>query len=84
MITADRLAAYDKALHEQSQKIRKTEAENLKIGRRRKRGAYQPSDYLYPHTLNNQYYDRFKAIQASVRGTAETSRRVGFNKSGLS
>ncbi|KIR96384.1 hypothetical protein L804_06219 [Cryptococcus deuterogattii 2001/935-1] len=41
MITADRLAAYEKALHEQSQKIRKTEAENLKIGRRRKRDLQQ-------------------------------------------
>ncbi|OWZ65273.1 hypothetical protein AYX15_03221 [Cryptococcus neoformans] len=41
MITADRLAAYDKALHEQSQKIRRTEAENLKIGRRRKRDLKQ-------------------------------------------
>ncbi|EIW66623.1 hypothetical protein TREMEDRAFT_15956, partial [Tremella mesenterica DSM 1558] len=37
LITADRLASYEKALHEQSTKIRKTEAENLKVGRRRKR-----------------------------------------------
>ncbi|WVQ83624.1 hypothetical protein IAT38_005765 [Cryptococcus sp. DSM 104549] len=37
LVTADRLAGYEKALHEQSQKIRKTEAENLKVGRRRKR-----------------------------------------------
>lgn len=37
LITADRLVAYEKALHVQSGKIRKTEAENLKVGRRRKR-----------------------------------------------
>ncbi|OCF42419.1 hypothetical protein I317_03794 [Kwoniella heveanensis CBS 569] len=37
LVTADRLASYEKALHEQSQKIRKTEAENLRHGRRRKR-----------------------------------------------
>lgn len=37
LITQDRLASYEKALHEQSTKIRKTEAENLKVGRRRKR-----------------------------------------------
>ena len=38
LITADRLVAYEKSLHEQSAKIRKTEAENHKVGRRRKRG----------------------------------------------
>ncbi|WVR03845.1 hypothetical protein IAU60_000842 [Kwoniella sp. DSM 27419] len=37
LVTADRLASYEKSLHEQSQKIRKTEAENLRHGRRRKR-----------------------------------------------
>ncbi|WRT65652.1 uncharacterized protein IL334_002597 [Kwoniella shivajii] len=37
LITADRLAAYEKSLHEQSNKIRKTEAENLKHGRKKKR-----------------------------------------------
>lgn len=39
LVTADRLAAYEKSLHEQSNRIRKTEAENLKVGRRRKRGG---------------------------------------------
>lgn len=39
LITADRLAGYEKSLHDQSTRIRKTEAENLKHGRRRKRGA---------------------------------------------
>ncbi|WWC97005.1 hypothetical protein V866_003882 [Kwoniella sp. B9012] len=38
LVTADRLVAYEKALHEQSSKIRKTEAEN---GRRRKRDLQQ-------------------------------------------
>lgn len=38
LITADRLVMYEKALTEQSAKIRKTEAENLKNARRRKRG----------------------------------------------
>ncbi|KAL1410327.1 hypothetical protein Q8F55_004334 [Vanrija albida] len=41
LITADRLAAYEKALHQQSDKIRRTEAENMKIGRRRKRDLNQ-------------------------------------------
>ncbi|BEJ13341.1 hypothetical protein CspHIS471_0305150 [Cutaneotrichosporon sp. HIS471] len=41
MMTADRLASYEKALHSQSDKIRKTEAENMKIGRRRKRDLNQ-------------------------------------------
>lgn len=35
---AERLATYEKAMTEQSNKIRKTEAENLKHGRRKKRG----------------------------------------------
>jgi len=38
MMSAERLALYEKGLHEQSGRIRKTEAENLKGGRRRKRG----------------------------------------------
>jgi hypothetical protein len=38
LITADRLVMYEKALTEQSAKIRKTESENLKNARRRKRG----------------------------------------------
>jgi len=38
MITADRLVMYEKSLHEQSARIRKTEADNHKVGRRRKRG----------------------------------------------
>ena len=38
LVTADRLVGYEKSLHEQSSRIRKTEAENLKGGRRRKRG----------------------------------------------
>lgn len=37
LITADRLASYEKRLSEQSAKIRKTEHENLRTGRRRKR-----------------------------------------------
>ncbi|RSH94613.1 hypothetical protein EHS25_004417 [Saitozyma podzolica] len=37
LVTADRLAAYEKNLHDQSGRIRKTEAENLKVARRRKR-----------------------------------------------
>jgi hypothetical protein len=41
LITADRLVAYEQNLHEQSGRIRKTEADNLKVGRRRKRGAYE-------------------------------------------
>ncbi|ODO06371.1 hypothetical protein L198_01603 [Cryptococcus wingfieldii CBS 7118] len=41
LVTADRLAQYEKSLHEQSQKIRKTEADNLKVGRRRKRDLQQ-------------------------------------------
>jgi hypothetical protein len=36
--TADRLVMYEKALTEQSARIRKTESENLKNARRRKRG----------------------------------------------
>jgi hypothetical protein len=38
--TADRLVMYEKALTEQSARIRKTESENLKNARRRKRGQY--------------------------------------------
>lgn len=38
LITADRLAGYEQALTEQSGRIRRTEADNLKVGRRRKRG----------------------------------------------
>lgn len=38
LITQDRLMSYEKTLHDQSQKIRKTEAANLKVGRRKKRG----------------------------------------------
>lgn len=38
LITADRLVMYEKALTEQSARIRKTESENLKNARRRKRG----------------------------------------------
>ena len=38
LVTADRLAGYEKSLHEQSARIRQTEAENHKVGRRRKRG----------------------------------------------
>ena len=38
METADRLVMYEKALTEQSARIRKTESENLKNARRRKRG----------------------------------------------
>ncbi|KLT46010.1 hypothetical protein CC85DRAFT_90983 [Cutaneotrichosporon oleaginosum] len=41
MMTAERLASYEKALHSQSDKIRRTEAENMKIGRRRKRDLNQ-------------------------------------------
>ncbi|KAK8861534.1 hypothetical protein IAR55_002356 [Kwoniella newhampshirensis] len=41
LVTADRLASYEKSLHEQSQRIRKTESENLKGGRRRKRDLQQ-------------------------------------------
>lgn len=37
LITADRLASYEQRLSEQSARIRKTEAENLRGGRRRKR-----------------------------------------------
>lgn len=40
LITADRLVMYEKALTEQSARIRKTEAENLKNARRRKRGTF--------------------------------------------
>jgi hypothetical protein len=36
-VTADRLASYEKSLSDQSAKIRKTEAQNLRDGRRRKR-----------------------------------------------
>ena len=43
LITADRLVAYEKSLHEQSGKIRKTEAENLMVGRRKKRGQQKRS-----------------------------------------
>ncbi|ORX33655.1 hypothetical protein BD324DRAFT_209742 [Kockovaella imperatae] len=41
LITADRLIGYEKSLHEQSAKIRKTEAENHKVGRRKKRDLQQ-------------------------------------------
>lgn len=41
MMTSERLASYEKSLHMQSDKIRKTEAENMKIGRRRKRDLNQ-------------------------------------------
>ncbi|WWD16557.1 hypothetical protein CI109_100984 [Kwoniella shandongensis] len=41
LVTADRLAGYEKSLSEQSQRIRKTESENLKGGRRRKRDLQQ-------------------------------------------
>ncbi|ORY27456.1 hypothetical protein BCR39DRAFT_538086 [Naematelia encephala] len=37
LLTADRLVAYEKRLTEQSARIKKTEAENLRVGRRRKR-----------------------------------------------
>ena len=37
LLTADRLASYEKSLSDQSAKIRKTEAQNLRDGRRRKR-----------------------------------------------
>jgi hypothetical protein len=40
MAVADRLATYEKGMHEQSSRIRKTEAENLKVGRRKKRGEH--------------------------------------------
>ena len=40
LVTADRLAGYEKCLHEQSARIRKTEAENHKVGRRKKRGGW--------------------------------------------
>ena len=40
LVTADRLAAYEKSLHLQSGVIRKTEAENMKNARRRKRGEF--------------------------------------------
>ncbi|KAL7419720.1 hypothetical protein Q5752_005636 [Cryptotrichosporon argae] len=39
--TAERLASYEKRLVEQSNQIRKTEAENMRIGRRRKRDLVQ-------------------------------------------
>ena len=41
LITADRLAMYEKSLHEQSARIRRTEAENHEVGRRKKRGKYR-------------------------------------------
>lgn len=41
LMTSDRLAQYEKALHAQSEKIRRTEAENMKIGRRKKRDLSQ-------------------------------------------
>lgn len=44
LITADRLIMYEKALTEQSARIRKTEAENLKNARRRKRGTFSYFD----------------------------------------
>jgi hypothetical protein len=37
LITADRLARYEQSLSEQSARIRKTEAENLRGGRRKRR-----------------------------------------------
>lgn len=37
LLTADRLASYEKSLSDQSAKIRRTEAQNLRDGRRRKR-----------------------------------------------
>lgn len=46
LITADRLVMYEKALTEQSARIRKTEAENLKNARRRKRGMSSPCALL--------------------------------------
>ncbi|EJT45987.1 hypothetical protein A1Q1_05533 [Trichosporon asahii var. asahii CBS 2479] len=41
LMTSDRLAQYEKALQAQSEKIRRTEAENMKIGRRKKRDLSQ-------------------------------------------
>jgi len=46
LVTADRLISYEKSLHEQSSRIRKTEAENLKVGRRRKRGEFSAQRLL--------------------------------------
>lgn len=46
LLTADRLASYEKALHAQSDKIRRTESDNMKIGRRRKRDLQQFRDAL--------------------------------------
>lgn len=41
LMTSDRLAQYEKSLQAQSEKIRRTEAENMKIGRRKKRDLSQ-------------------------------------------
>lgn len=41
LITSDRLVAYEKSLLEQSTRIKKTEGENLRVGRRRKRDLQQ-------------------------------------------
>jgi hypothetical protein len=49
LVTADRLVMYEKALTEQSARIRKTEAENLKNARRRKRGKRIASSFHPSH-----------------------------------
>lgn len=65
-MTADRLVAYEKSLHEQSARIRKTEAENLRVGRRRKRGVYHHG------TFNNSFTD----LQLFRQALAELQRQV--------
>jgi hypothetical protein len=54
MMTAERLSVYEKGLHEQSGRIRKTEAENLKGGRRRKRGTTLVAVLMRPPTIQTR------------------------------
>lgn len=56
LITADRLASYEKSLYEQSNMIRKTEAENLRHGRRRKRGE------IFSDQCRAYVYRRFATV----------------------
>ncbi|WVO15372.1 hypothetical protein L204_103029 [Cryptococcus depauperatus] len=62
LVTADRLATYENSLHDQSQKIQKTEAENVKIGRGRKRDLQQFRQAL---TELQKQVDELDALKAS-------------------
>jgi hypothetical protein len=60
---------YEKALHEQSQRIRKTEAENIKHGRRRTRGM------PFAHIVSESLRRHRSAIVPGRFGTASESSR---------